>query len=119
MPKTGMDLVAAARAAVETCPPAEAARRIRQDPRVLVLDVREPEEHGRAAVPGAVNVPRGLLEFKIGEICETAERTLVVHCASGGRAALAAKTLVEMGYPNVICVAGGYDELAAALQAER
>lgn len=119
MPKTGMDLVAAARAAIETCAPAEAARRIRRDRQVLVLDVREPEEHGRAAVPGAVNVPRGLLEFKIGEVCETAERALVVHCASGGRAALAAKTLVDMGYSNVVCVEGGYDELAAALRAER
>jgi rhodanese-related sulfurtransferase len=107
------ELVARAKAAVPTVTCAEAAKRIREEPDLVLLDVREPEEHARGSVPGAVNVPRGLLEMKVGTIAPDGDRPILIHCAGGGRAALAAKTLQEMGYRKVVAVDGAFDELAA------
>lgn len=112
--KSPAELVAEARARVPRCTPAEAAELLRKSPEVLLLDVREPEEHARGAVPGAVNIPRGVLEMRIGQLCDDPERPILVHCAAGGRAALAARTLREMGYRNVRCIDGPFEELARA-----
>ncbi len=112
--KSPSELVAEAKAAVARCTPAEAAEILRRTPDVLLLDVREPEEHARGSVPGAVLLPRGVLEMRIGQICDDPDRPILVHCAAGGRAALAARTLKEMGYRNVRCVDGPFEELARA-----
>ncbi len=112
--KSPAELVAEARARVAACTPAEAAEILRRNPEVLLLDVREPEEHARGAIPGAVLVPRGLLEMRIGQLCDDPDRPILVHCAAGGRAALAARTLQEMGYRDVRCVDGPFEELARA-----
>ncbi len=111
------ELVARAKSAVQTVSCQEAAERLAKEPHLLLLDVREPEEHARGAVPGAINVPRGLLEMKIATIDSDPERAILIHCAGGGRAALAARTLGEMGYENVAAVDGPFDELAACCAA--
>ncbi len=74
-------------------------------------DARELEANGR--IPGAVHVPRGMLEFRADptgpyhqEPFDPAKR-IIVHCASGGRSALAAATLQDMGYSNVAHLDGG------------
>ncbi|WP_317930129.1 rhodanese-like domain-containing protein [Halioxenophilus sp. WMMB6] len=81
-----------------------------------VIDVREPDEFRQGHVPGAINIPRGLLEFKLTATPELTDRdlNLVVYCKSSGRAALAAKSLQEMGYLKVKSIAGGFDAWAAA-----
>ena len=60
-------------------------------------------------LPGAVNIPRGVLEFQVGShpSLEDPQRPVVVYCRSGGRAALAALTLGELGFGNVRSIAGG------------
>ena len=118
--RSAKQLVAEANAAVDSLPPEQAAKLV-GDPTVLFLDVREPPEiAGSGLVDGAINVPRGLLEFQADPDSPThrAElsegRRLVIYCGSGARSALAAKTLQEMGVENVAHVPGGFSALKAA-----
>lgn len=76
----------------------------------LVIDVREPAEFATGHIPGAVNIPRGLLEFEVdrhvpagsGRHCRIA-----IYCRSGARAALAAQSLHRLGFTYVRSIAGG------------
>lgn len=112
--KTAHDLVAAARAAIREVPLDQADAAVRDAD--VVLDVREADEFAAGHLPGAVLVPRGLLEFKLSTSPELGGRDLkvVLYCKSGGRAALAAVAMREMGYLNVQSIAGGFDAWAAA-----
>ena len=74
---------------------------------VTILDVREPDEWEAGHVRGAKHLPRGLLELKASEELPDKDARIVVHCALGGRGALAAKSLQEMGYTNVANMEGG------------
>ena len=82
----------------------------------VLVDVRESAEFESTSVPGAVNIPRGFLEFKIAESCPEADQPILIHCKTGGRAVLAAKTLSEMGYKNVGAYQGTVEDLLAALE---
>ena len=81
---------------------------------VTFLDVREPKEYKSGHVPGAVNVPRGLLEFKIGKKLPDKNATVVVYCKSGGRSCLSTDTLVKMGYKTLKNMDGGWKAWAKA-----
>jgi molybdopterin/thiamine biosynthesis adenylyltransferase/rhodanese-related sulfurtransferase len=75
----------------------------------LFLDVREPDEYEQGAVPGAVPLPRGHLEFQVeGKLTDKAA-PVVVYCAGGVRSAFAAKTLGDLGYTDVVSMAGGFN----------
>ena len=82
----------------------------------VLMDVREADEFSAGHLPGAVLVPRGLLEFKLSATPALSSRDLkvVVYCKTSGRAALAAQAMQSMGYLNVTSIAGGYDAWAAA-----
>lgn len=112
--KTAHDLVTAARARIVEVPLEQAARAVGEAD--VVLDVREPEEYAAGHLPGAVPAPRGLLEFKLDATAELASRDLgvVLYCKSGGRAALAAAVMLDMGYARVRSLAGGFDAWAGA-----
>ena len=112
---TAQDLVAAAKAGVKCLNAGDAAARV-QEPGVLLLDLREPDEHEAGAVAGAVHIPRGVLEFKIGEVCDDRRREILLHCGGGGRASLAAQSLQSMGYENVRIVDAPFAEFAAACE---
>lgn len=114
MPKSLKDLVAEAKGRIREIGAAEAAEAIRNDPKTLVLDVREPAEYAHEHIPGALNVPRGLLEPKAdldypGREPRLADRTqpIIIHCASGARSAFAADVLRVMGFSDVKSMAGG------------
>ncbi|MFC3032466.1 rhodanese-like domain-containing protein [Pseudoalteromonas fenneropenaei] len=79
----------------------------------LLLDVREPEEHQAKAAQGALNVPRGVLEFKLPAIEANAERPIYIHCAAGSRATFAAEQLLRIGYQNVTVIGCKADEVCA------
>lgn len=115
--KPAADRVAAARPHVATCSPAEAVRRVAADDACMILDVREPAEHEKAAVDGAVNIPRGVLEFRVSKVCDDPDRPILVHCATGGRAVLSARALGELGYRNVSVIDASFDDVVAALGA--
>ena len=89
-------------------------------PDVVLIDVRDaPEVQQSGKLRGAHNISRGMLEFRADAATPYHDpalqknRTVIVYCASGGRSALAAKTLLDMGYASVYN-AGGFKELAAA-----
>ncbi|WP_259364988.1 MULTISPECIES: rhodanese-like domain-containing protein [unclassified Colwellia] len=79
----------------------------------LVLDVREPNEWQEGHLEGAVAIPRGVLEMKISDEESDHQRPIVTYCASGGRAALAAATLRQMGYIAALASEAGFDDLQA------
>ena len=73
------------------------------------LDVREPDEYEQGTVPGAIHIPRGHLEFQVeGRLLEKDAR-IVVYCAGGVRSAFATKTLLDLGYSDVVSVDGGFN----------
>lgn len=106
-PLTPMELVAQARARIKEITPKDAWDAMSGD--VRVLDVREAGEYEAGRVPGAINIPRGVLEFRIGEVPEFARKDapIVLYCRTGGRAALATVALNQIGYSNVVSVTGG------------
>ncbi len=115
MPIAFTELIGSYKNCVKLCSAEAAASRIGKESDLVVLDVREPTEFAEAAIPGAINVPRGFLEFKIAEVCSAADPPILIHCKSGGRAVLAAKTLSEMGYSNVEVYFGAFEDLLAAV----
>lgn len=103
MLKTVPDLVAEARTHLRCVDATTAMQEIRANGGTIV-DVREPVEVSNLAAPRSVHIPRGILEMKIGEVVPDAGHPLYLHCATGGRATLAAEQLVKMGYENVSVV---------------
>lgn len=81
-----------------------------------IIDVREADEYAAGHLAGAINLPRGLLEFKLSGTPALEQRDLavVLYCKTSGRAALAANTMQSMGYLNVVSIDGGYDGWLAA-----
>jgi sulfur-carrier protein adenylyltransferase/sulfurtransferase len=73
-----------------------------------LIDVREADEWAQGHLPGAVHVPRGYLELRVEEKVPGRDLPLVVYCAGGTRSALAARSLAEMGYTDVVSLAGGF-----------
>ena len=116
MPYTAQDLVAQARAVIEEID-IERLRSLQADG-VPVIDVREPEEFAAGSVPGAVNIPRGVLEFQVDGHPALNFRTdphlshrrepVILYCRTGGRSALAAEALKRLGFDRPLSLAGGY-----------
>ena len=80
------------------------------EPGTVVLDVREPDEYEQGALPGAVHIPRGHLESQVeGKLTDHAAH-VVVYCAGGTRSAFAADTLTQLGYTDVVSMAGGFNK---------
>ena len=104
---TFRDLLAQAKSQIVEIDTAEAESRIDAGG-VLVLDVREPEEYDEGALPGVLHIPRGHLEAQIEGRALDRDQTIVVYCAGGVRSAFAARTLQELGYSNVLSMAGGF-----------
>lgn len=107
MLKTFRQLVEEAKRVIQTITPEELSKRIQEENSWVVIDVREPEAYKEGHLPGAVNIPRGMLEMKIDEVATSEETPIVVYCGGGSRASLSAKTLQEMGYQRVFSLEGG------------
>jgi len=107
MAKTAKDLVDAANAVVPKITAAQAQESISKG-NALIVDVRDaPEVQQSGKVAGAVHVPRGMLEFRADPESPyhdqnfAKDKTVLVYCASGGRAALGGQALKELGYGEV------------------
>ena len=108
MSLTAMDLVAAAKQTITEIDLQTAKQAIATD---LVLDVREPAEYAAGCLPGAINIPRGVLEFKISshpDFQYKQDSKIIVYCQSGGRSALATEALNKIGFNNAVSMAGGF-----------
>lgn len=112
--KTARDLVAQAKTSIQEVSLEAAEQAIRDAD--LLLDVREADEFAAGHLPGAILMPRGLLEFCLSSTpaMESRDLKVVLYCKTSGRAALAARAMQEMGYLNVQSIAGGFDAWAGA-----
>jgi molybdopterin/thiamine biosynthesis adenylyltransferase/rhodanese-related sulfurtransferase len=79
------------------------------DSGATLLDVREPDEVASGAISDAIFIPRGLIETSIEAQIPDSDTSIVVMCAGGTRSAFAARTLAELGYTNVVSMAGGFN----------
>src|ERR671915_2142232 len=85
------------------------ARELLEDGAAAV-DVRERDEWEEGHIPGAVHIPRGSLEGRIENAIRDRSQPVVVYCSGGSRSAFAARTLEELGYENVLSLAGGFTD---------
>ena len=112
MPKKASELVAEAKTQVENVTPDEVEAAVQSGEAVLI-DVREAEEVAAGRIPGSIHIPRGMLEFQADPSSPYANPALdpskrvILHCAAGGRSALSALALRELGYENVAHMDGG------------
>jgi len=101
------DLLNEAKSEIREVTTAEAEALI--DGGATLLDVREADEFEQGAVPGSVFLPRGHLESQVEGKVVDKSAPLVVMCAGGVRSAFAARTLQELGYADVVSMAGGFN----------
>ncbi len=122
--RTVQQMLEEAHAAVPKITPEEAKGLVGR-PDVVFLDVREPNEVATSGkVPGALAIPRGLVEFRadpaspLHDAAFDRAKTVVAYCASGGRSALVLKTLKDMGYENVRNLGGfkGWVDAGGAIE---
>ncbi len=101
------DLLNAAKAEIREVDPHEVADHLDE---YTLLDVREPDEYEQGALPNAVHIPRGQLEFSIEGRLTNKNAHIAVYCAGGTRSAFAAKTLQDLGYSDVVSMSGGFNK---------
>jgi rhodanese-related sulfurtransferase len=112
---TAAEMVAEAKKRVQNLTVEETAHELESGD-VLLVDIREPSERNQAgAIPAAIEAPRGMLEFWADPTSPyhrdefQPDRRVILHCASGGRSALAAAMLQDLGYENVAHMDGGFN----------
>lgn len=107
---TPQELVKAARQQVKEIDVAAAEAKV-DDAKTVIVDVREPDEYAAGHLPRAINIPRGVLEFRLGSVPELGNPSadILLYCRSGGRSALAALSLARLGYTATTSLSGGYD----------
>jgi molybdopterin/thiamine biosynthesis adenylyltransferase/rhodanese-related sulfurtransferase len=103
------DLLQQTREEIEEIGAAQARELVEED-EAAVVDVRERDEWEEGHLPRAVHIPRGNLESRIEGAVPDKSRPVLLYCASGNRSAFAAKTLEELGYENVLSLAGGFTD---------
>lgn len=117
--KTSAQLVQEAKASIENLTPDQMEAEMASG-NVTLLDVRDAPELANGTIPGAVHASRGMLEFYADPSSPyhkpelNPDSRVILHCASGGRSALAAQTLRELGYKDVAHLDGGFKAWQAA-----
>lgn len=116
MGKTWREMVQEAKQQVRLVGVDEVKRKMEAGEPFILVDVREPDEYKRGHIKGVVPVPRGVLEMSVdresrGFDPKFADPTapIILHCAAGGRSALAALVMKQMGFTNVASMEGGFD----------
>ncbi len=109
------EIMRQARKQVPEWTPAEASEaltRQRKDGQdeIVLVDVREKNEWDEGYIPGALHIPRGFLELRVEEAIPDKSKKVVLYCAGGTRSMYAGLTMKQMGYENVISMAGGYGQ---------
>ena len=109
MPKTFQDLVADAKTRVKETDVATLKQWLAEGKKMLLLDVREESEYAAGFIGNAVSVPRGVVELKVPQTPNlNPDDFIVCYCGGGNRSALVADVLQEMGYSNIVSLAGGW-----------
>ncbi|MEY6433280.1 rhodanese-like domain-containing protein [Thioalkalicoccus limnaeus] len=113
--KCYLDLVRDCLAEVREIMPWDLVDRLAANPRVLLIDVREPYEFAAMHIAGSLNVPRGILESAcewdyeetVPELVRARDRELVILCRSGHRSLLAARAMQQLGYRDIVSLKTG------------
>ena len=107
---SAQDLVAAAKQQISEVNVAT-AKQLLKEGNMVVVDVREESEYAAGHLENSLLLPRGVLEFKIGNVPELADKSkaVLLYCRTGGRSAMAAQTMQTLGYTNVLSMAGGFE----------
>lgn len=105
--KSAAELIADAKSRIKEVTPGETIAMCASDPAVVLVDVREDREWNLGHAAGAVHMSRGTLESKIDQAVPR-DVPVVLYCASGNRSALAAESLIQMGYGKVASMSGGF-----------
>ena len=106
--KTAAELFAEARERITQVTPEEVRDALARGEDLALIDVREPNEWNLGHLPGAMHIPRGVLESGIERHQVPRERRVVLYCASGNRSALAVESLQAMGYATVASMSTGF-----------
>ncbi|MBZ2168760.1 MULTISPECIES: rhodanese-like domain-containing protein [Marinobacter] len=109
--KNLQEIVADTKSSLHCLTPQAAKDLLSESSNALVIDVREPGEVAEKRAAGTINIPRGVLEMKITDHTTDPDRLILLHCATGGRAALSAAALKHMGFRNVSIIDCSCDEL--------
>jgi len=113
------EMVAAASVTVENITAEELKIKLDEGEMILIIDVREHGEYIYGYIPGAVNISRGVLEFRIGnekfwdsQFLYLPEKTeeIIIYCKKGRRGVLAVNSLKSLGYSNVKNLEGGWKQ---------
>ena len=107
---TYRELLARVKEEIEEISTIEAHERLESSAPPLFVDVREPDEWEEGHIPGALYTGRGRLEQRVEGLVPDKSRQLVVYCSAGSRSAFAAKALEELGYSDVVNLAGGFND---------
>ncbi len=99
------DILAAARETIPEITPQELAAK--KD--TIIIDVREPNEWEEGVIEGALLIPQGILEHTVEAKVPNTNTPMVIYCGSGQRSLLAGKALQELGYKNIVSLAGGFE----------
>ena len=110
--RTLKQVLSEARQVIAEQGPEEVARRLESDQPPVLIDVRDPDEYRDGHLEAASNISRGFLEFRIGTVASDPRTPIVLYCQTGLRSMLAAKSLYELGYENVVNLQGGYQKWA-------
>ena len=107
---TYRELLAQLRSEIDEVDAVRARELLAGDNPPLLVDIREFDEWAEGKIPGAVLIPRGNLESRIEQVAPEKSRPILLYCAQGNRTVFGAKSLSELGYTDVISLAGGYTD---------
>ena len=113
-PPAVQEMLEKAKAAVRLVTTAEVKEALDKKEQAVFLDVRDPGEFATGHLPGAINVSRGTLEFKIWDKVPDQNAMIYVYCLTAMRSALAAKTLNDLGYKNAVLMNAYFEEWVQA-----
>ena len=107
---TAQDMVAEAKQHINEVT-VTTAKQLLAEGNIVLVDTREESEYAAGHIDNALLLPRGVLEFKIGGVPELTDKSkaVLIYCRTGGRSAMAAQTMQQLGYNNVLSMAGGFE----------
>jgi sulfur-carrier protein adenylyltransferase/sulfurtransferase len=87
--------------------PEEVKARLDAGEDLVIVDVRQPEEHAEKNIPSAILIPLNTLPERIDELAPYKDREIIVYCKAGGRSARACEYMVESGFAKPVNLIGG------------
>ncbi len=106
--KTWREMIIEAKQGITLLQPQDVKEKLENRENFTLIDCRESDEFQTGHLSGAVFIPRGVLEMTAEQRVRDKDKAIVVYCAGGGRSAMAAQSLKQMGYSDVASMEGGF-----------